>query len=154
MKISQGIISSEDGACIIRGLLSLAHRLCYIDLCLHVVNYPLVKFPLLWPFNTCCITHANLIVLSSQAFVFINCNFWPIFTTCLQKFCGPPMGCARHTGYDVGKFVFEKCNWKRPFRRPGHRWEIITKDVIGMDVKKKLVCRQGLVNTAVNVYVL
>ena len=56
------------------------------------------------------------------------------------------MGCARHTGYDVGKYVFGKRNGKRPFRRPGHRWEFITKDV-----KKKLVCRQGLVNTAVNV---
>jgi len=64
------------------------------------------------------------------------------------------MGCVRHTGYNVGKFVFGKCNGKRPFRRPGHRREIITKDVIGMDVKKQLVCRQGLVNTAVNVYVL
>lgn len=132
----------------------LAHKLCYIDMCLHVVNFPVVKFPLLWPFNTCCITHTNLTILSSQTFVFINRNVWAIFTTCLQKFCGPPMGCARHTEYNVGKFVFGKCNRKGPFRRPGHRWEITTKDVIGMDVKKKLVSSEGLVNTAINVHVL
>jgi hypothetical protein len=64
------------------------------------------------------------------------------------------MGCARHTEYNVGKFVFGKCNRKGPFRRPGHRWEITTKDVIGMDVKKKLVSSEGLVNTAINVHVL
>jgi hypothetical protein len=130
MKISQGITSSEDGACIICGLLYLAHKLCYIDMYLHMAHFPLVKFPLLWPFKTCCITHTNLTVLFSQTFVFINLNLWAIFTTCLQKFCVPPMGCARHTGYNVGTFLFGKCNGKWLFRRPGHRWENITKDVL------------------------
>jgi len=64
------------------------------------------------------------------------------------------MGCAKYTGYSVGKYVFGKCNGKRPFRTSRHRWEIITRDVIGMDVKKKLVCSQGLMNTAINVHVL
>jgi hypothetical protein len=64
------------------------------------------------------------------------------------------MAWAKYTGYNVGKLVFGKCNGKRRFRRSGHRWEIITKDVIGMDVKKKLICSQGLVNTAINVHVL
>jgi hypothetical protein len=61
------------------------------------------------------------------------------------------MGCARHTGYNVCKFLFGKRNGKRLFRRPGHRWENITNDVIGMDMKKRIVCRQGVLNSYVHV---
>ena len=42
------------------------------------------------------------------------------------------MGCAKYTGHNVGKFVFGKCNGKRPFKRFGHIWETITKDFIGI----------------------
>jgi hypothetical protein len=49
------------------------------------------------------------------------------------------MGCANiEDVINLLKFLFGKCNGKKPFRRPGHRWENITKDVIEIGVKMSI----------------
>jgi hypothetical protein len=140
MKKLQGIVAGEDGGYISCGLLWFACKLCYLDMYLHTVNLHLLRFPLLWLCKTRCITYTNLTILSTQTFLVINRNLWNIFTTCLQKFCGPPLWCTSIEGaIHAGKFLFGRCNGKRPFRRPGHTWENITKDVIEIGVKMRIV---------------